>query len=72
MRQADIVEGGIAGSVDIITRKPLDFQKSTTLEASAGAVYSDLPNKTDPQFNVLGNWINDAHNFGVLIQGCCV
>jgi iron complex outermembrane recepter protein len=67
--QADLVEGGIAGSVDIITRKPLDFHQSNTLEASAGAVYSDLPNKTEPQFNVLGNWINDAHNFGVLIQG---
>src|SRR6202050_186879 len=48
--QADLVEGGIAGSVDILTRKPLDFQKSSTLEASAGAVYSDLPGKTDPPF----------------------
>jgi iron complex outermembrane receptor protein len=66
--QADLVEGGIAGSVDILTRKPLDFQKSSTLEASAGAVYSDLPGKTDPQFSALGNWINDAHNFGVLVQ----
>jgi iron complex outermembrane recepter protein len=66
--QADLVEGGIAGSVNILTRKPLDFQKSSTIEASAGAVYSDLPGKTDPQFSALGNWINDAHNFGVLLQ----
>ncbi len=40
---AELVEGGVAGSVDIITRKPLDFSKPFTLEASAGAVYSDLP-----------------------------
>ena len=32
---ADLVEGGVAGAVDIITRKPLDFRKPLTLEASA-------------------------------------
>ena len=41
--QASLVEGGVAGSVDIITRKPLDFSKPLTFEASAGAVYADLP-----------------------------
>jgi iron complex outermembrane receptor protein len=66
--EADLIEGGIAGSVDIITRKPLDFQKPTTLEASVGAVYADLPSATSPQFSALGNWVNDARNFGVLIQ----
>ena len=49
-------------------RKPLDFHQSQTLEVNAGAVYADLPAKTDPQFNALGNWVNDAHNFGVLLQ----
>src|SRR5205823_4700642 len=44
---ADLVEGGIAGSVDIITRKPLDFKQQLTLEGSAQAVYADLPKKTD-------------------------
>ena len=29
---ASLVEGGVAGSVDIITRKPLDFSKPFTLE----------------------------------------
>ena len=65
---ADLVEGGVAGSVDIITRKPLDFAKPLTLEASVGAVYADLPEKTDPQFSVLVNWKNDANNFGVMLQ----
>jgi len=67
--EASLVEGGVAGSVDIITRKPLDFGKPLTLQASAGAVYADLPSKTDPQFSALANWKNDAGNFGVLLQG---
>src|SRR5712671_6566274 len=67
--QASLVEGGVAGSVNIITRKPLDFGKPLTLQASAGAVYAQLPSKTDPQFSGLANWKNDAGNFGVLLQG---
>jgi iron complex outermembrane receptor protein len=65
---ASLVEGGVAGSVDIITRKPLDFSKPFTLEASAGAVYADLPSKTDPQVSALGAFKNDAGNFGVMLQ----
>jgi iron complex outermembrane receptor protein len=65
---ASLVEGGVAGSVDIITRKPLDFSKPFTLEASAGAVYADLPAKTDGQYSALGAWKNDANNFGVMLQ----
>jgi iron complex outermembrane receptor protein len=65
---ASLVEGGVAGSVDIITRKPLDFTKEFTLEASAGAVYADLPSKTDGQYSALGNFKNDAGNFGVMLQ----
>ena len=33
---ADLVEGGAAGSVDIITRKPLQFSKQVTLEGTFG------------------------------------
>lgn len=65
---ASLVEGGVAGSVDIITRKPLDFSKPVTLEASVGAVYADLPSKTDGQYSVLANWKNDANNFGIMVQ----
>jgi iron complex outermembrane receptor protein len=66
--EASFMEGGVSCNVDIHTRNPLDFQKSQTLEASVGAVYATLPATTDPQFNALGNWVNDAHNFGVLLQ----
>ncbi|MGB6356101.1 MAG: TonB-dependent receptor, partial [Steroidobacteraceae bacterium] len=65
---ASLVEGGVAGSVDIITRKPLDFSKPFTLEASAGAVYADLPDKTDGQYSALADWKNDDSSFGVMLQ----
>ncbi len=65
---ASLVEGGVAGSVDIITRKPLDFSKDFTLQASAGAVYADLPSKTDGQYSALADWKNSANNFGVMLQ----
>ena len=65
---ASLVEGGVAGSIDIVTRKPLDFSKPFTLEASAGGVYATLPNTTDGQYSALGNFKNDANNFGVMLQ----
>jgi iron complex outermembrane receptor protein len=66
--EAALLEGGVAGSVDIITRKPLDFKKPFTVEGSFGAVRAELPSKSDPQLSALGNFTNDAKNFGVLLQ----
>lgn len=67
-QQADMVEGGVAGSVNIETRKPLDFKKPLTAEVSLQAIYADLPKKTDPQVNGLVNWKNDTNTLGVLVQ----
>jgi len=66
--QADLVEGGVAGAVNIETRTPLSFKKPFTAEVSAQAIYSSLPKKTDPQLNALFNWKNEAGNAGVLFQ----
>jgi iron complex outermembrane receptor protein len=66
--EAKLLEGGAAGTIDIITRKPLDFSKPFSLEASLGGVYADLPGKTKPQFNGLINWKNDSNTFGVMVQ----
>ena len=66
---ASDTEGGTAGSVNIITRKPLEFSKQFTLEGSLGAVYADLPKKTDPQASVMVGWRNESKTFGVLVQG---
>lgn len=67
--EANLLEGGAAGSIDIITRKPLEFGKPFSAEASVGGVYADLPGKTKPQFSGLVNWKNDANTFGVMLQG---
>ena len=67
--EASLIEGGVAGSVDIITRKPLEFRKPLTLEASIGGVRAVLPGKTDPQVSALMNWKNDTNTVGVLLQG---
>jgi iron complex outermembrane recepter protein len=66
---ADLVEGGVAGNVDIITRRPLDFRKQLTVQASLEAAYADLPKKTDPQISGLINWKNEAGTMGVMVQG---
>ncbi|MEK8031777.1 TonB-dependent receptor [Ideonella sp. DXS29W] len=66
--QASDVEGGVVGNVNIITRKPLEFKKPFTLEMSAGVVYADLPEQTDPQFSALLNWRNDGSTLGVMAQ----
>ena len=66
--QAKLTEGGSAGSVDIITRRPLQFADEITAEAMIGGVYADLPGETDPQFNGLFNWRNADSTLGVMVQ----
>lgn len=67
--EAKLNEGGAAGTVNIITRKPLEFDDQFTTQLSVGAVYSDLPSDTKPQFSGLFNYKNDANTFGIMLQG---
>jgi iron complex outermembrane receptor protein len=64
---ADLDEGSIGGLVIVKTRKPLAFKDQLTLQASAEAMYSKLPGKTDPQLSGLLNWKSDDKTFGVLL-----
>ncbi|WP_449446883.1 TonB-dependent receptor [Thermomonas brevis] len=66
--QAKLQDGGTTGSVNIITRKPLEFAKELTFEASVGAVRSDQAKETDPQLAALFNYRNEASTFGVMVQ----
>jgi len=61
---ASMVEGGVAGSVDIQTRHPLDFKQGLSGYVNGGAEYSDLASKTDPQGGLMVTWNNGS--FGVL------
>jgi iron complex outermembrane recepter protein len=67
--QADFIEGGTVGNVNIVTRTPLDFNKQLTFEATAQGLYADLPHTTDPQVNALFNWKNADDSVGLLVQG---
>lgn len=66
---ADLVEGGVSGAIDVLTRRPLEFKKQLTAEGSVQANYNDLAGKTKPQFSGLVNWKNDSNTFGVMLQG---
>jgi len=66
--RADITEGGISGSVDIIPRKPLSFKKGVSGEVSLGLVHATLAKKTDPQISGLINWRNDEGTLGFMAQ----
>ena len=65
---ASLQEGGTTGTVNIITRKPLQFADSLTTEASVGGVYSDQADAYDPQLSGLFNYKNEDNTFGVLLQ----
>jgi len=66
---ADLVEGGVSGAINVITRRPLDFRQPLTVEGSIQANYNDLAGKTEPQVSALVSWKNPASTFGVLVQG---
>jgi iron complex outermembrane receptor protein len=69
-QEADLVEGGVAGVVDIITRSPLNsFQQDLTIQGAAGFAYTTLRGAITPQFNGLINWKNEAGTFGIMVQG---
>jgi iron complex outermembrane receptor protein len=67
--EAKLVEGGATGNIDIITRDPLNFEGGFNIFGSAGMVYADRPDRSDPQVSVLANFKNDAGTFGLTVQG---
>lgn len=69
--QANLVEGGIGGTVIVKTRKPLDLEANTafvTLKGEYGTVNKDVA----PEFSGLYAWKNDSETFGVLVSGAMI
>ncbi len=64
--QADFEEGGIGGTVNVITRNPLDLE-SMTIFASLQAAYTDLADETNPQASALYSWKNSDETLGILV-----
>lgn len=66
--QADVEEGGVGGTINVITRNPLDLEPFA-VSASLQGVYSDLSGNLDPQVSGLVSWKNADETFGILIGG---
>lgn len=68
---ADLIEGGISGTVNINTRKPFDSNKRL-IYLSGDLSYSDLIGKTGPTVTGLfsDQWeLGDGSRFGLLLSG---
>ncbi|MGZ5203189.1 MAG: TonB-dependent receptor, partial [Telluria sp.] len=66
--QANIVDGGMAGTINVTTRKPLAAKEKVSGVISGGMSYATLPGKKAPDFDASVNWKNDANTFGVIAQ----
>ncbi|MDO6576321.1 TonB-dependent receptor [Alteromonas stellipolaris] len=68
-QSAEMIEGGIAGTVNLITRKPFDSDKRI-LAFSADATYSDFIEKTTPTFSALYSDVfeSDYGKWGLLLN----
>jgi TonB-dependent receptor len=64
---ADMIEGGIAGSVNLRTRLPFD-SKGRLLTGTITANYGDLDGRTTPEFSGVWSdrWSTDLGDFGFL------
>ncbi len=63
--QANLEEGGIGGTVDVITRKPFDLDSFTAV-ANLQLAHTELADETDPNVSGLISWTNDQRTFGVM------
>lgn len=63
---SDMIDGGIAGTVNLVTRKPLDSQ-GFNLAGAIEANYGDLAEDWAPGFSILGSntWDTDVGRFGL-------
>ncbi|WP_230483106.1 TonB-dependent receptor [Sphingomonas sp. Leaf21] len=63
--EARLQEGAIGGTVDIVTRKPLDL-KPNTLTATLGGEYNDRSKQGNFRGSALYSWHNEADTFAIL------
>jgi iron complex outermembrane receptor protein len=66
--QADLEEGGIGGTVNVITRNPLDLASGTIFAKLEGA-YTELADEFDPNASALVSWKNGEESLGFMLSG---
>ena len=66
---ADLIEGGIAGSINLRTRVPFD-SKGQLFAISADASYGDISDKTTPSYSGIysNRWDTDMGEFGIMLN----
>ncbi len=64
---AELDEGGIGGTIDVRTRKPLDM-KPFAISASLQNAYTERSGSNDPNASALVSWRNPASTVGVLFS----
>ncbi len=64
---ASLEEGGIGGTVDIKTVRPLDIGSKAAFSASG--YYNDLSEEATPRVSGLYSWTSDDDTFGVMVSG---
>ena len=67
---ADMIEGGLAGTVNLVTRKPLD-RHGFHIAVGAEANYGDFSREWTPTLSALisNTWETGVGTFGVLVSG---
>src|SRR5207244_5111921 len=65
---AELDEGGIGGTIDVKTRKPLDL-KPFNLSGSVQDAYTQKSSSNDPNVSLLTSWRNAAATTGFLFSG---
>ena len=68
-RSANLIEGGIAGQIDIKTHRPFNFSGEKVVVAARG-IYSDSTEQVDPNVSILASnrWETSMGDFGALFN----
>ncbi|MFV0623459.1 TonB-dependent receptor [Sphingomonas sp. ac-8] len=64
----DMTEGGLGGTVRIITRRPFDAQGGNYLAGSAQGTWSEIGNSFDPKFALIGSKTFANGTLGILLS----
>jgi TonB-dependent receptor len=66
---ADMTEGGVGGTVRVITRRPFDNGGKPYLAGSAQAIYADIGDHMDPRLALIGSDTFANGTIGLLVSG---
>lgn len=68
-RSADLIENGIAGTIDVRTRRPFDFP-GRKVALSARGIYQEQSDEIGPNYSALfsDRWETKAGKFGALVN----